>query len=166
VIVPEPRGEGGFTVLEAAISMTVLAVALLSLWGTIVYCSRSNLAAEQRVRALNAAQAKLEEMRARPFEHLLTDYAPEGSIGDRFGVPSIDSEELVAQGQVVFFVDERANPEAEFSGLPLDLNADGDTDDADVSARCDLLPVRVTVRWEGVLGHQRVDLRAVLRKEL
>jgi hypothetical protein len=145
--------------------MTVLAVALLTLWSTLVYCSRSNLAAEQRVRALNAAQAKLEELRAHRFDRLIEDYSPGGPVGDRFGVPSIDSEVLTAQGQVAFFVDERANPEAEHLALPLDLNADGDADDEDVSARCDLLPVRVTVRWDGVLGHQRVDLRAILRKE-
>jgi hypothetical protein len=163
--VPEQKSEAGFTVLEAAIALTVLAVALMTLFGTIVYCSRSNLAAEQRVHALNAAQAKLEELRSRPFDRLIEDYAPGGTIGDRFGVPSIDSEELVAQGQVVFFVDERENPGSEFLALPLDLNADGDTSDEDVSARCDLLPVRVTVRWEGVLGDQRVDLRTVLRKE-
>jgi type II secretory pathway pseudopilin PulG len=163
--VPRLKPEAGFTVLEAAIALTVLAVSLMTLMGTLVYCSRSNLAAEQRVRALNAAQAKLEELRSRPFDGLIGEYAPGGAIGDRFAVPSIDSEEVVAQGQVVFFVDERANPEPEFLALPLDLNADGDTSDEDVSARCDLLPVRVTIRWDGVLGDQRVDLRTVLRKE-
>lgn len=37
--------------------------------------------------------------------------------------------------------------------------------DKDVAAGYQLLPVKVTVVWEGVLGRQRVDLRTILRKE-
>jgi hypothetical protein len=163
--VPRSRAEAGFTVLEAAVALTVLAVALLTLWGGLVYCSRSNLASEQRKRALNAAQAKIEELRSRPFDLLITEYGPGGTPGDRFAVPTIDTETAIAEGRVVFFIDERANPEGEALGLPLDLNGDGDADDEDASAACFLLPVRVTVRWEGVLGEQRVDLRTILRRE-
>ena len=58
-VVPKPVSkspQAGFTTIEAAVSLTVLAVALLALWGTLIYCSRSNLASEQKKQALNAAQ--------------------------------------------------------------------------------------------------------------
>ncbi len=156
--------ECGFTILEAAVSMTILAVALLSLWGTLVYCSRSNVAAEQRMKALNAAQAKIEELKSVPFESLINDFGPMGSVGDTFVVPSIDEDQSNASGRIAFFVDE-TDSHGEVLGFPLDLNGDGDADDTDVSAAFEILPVRVTVRWNGVLGEQRVDLRAILRRE-
>ena len=83
--------EDGFTILEAAVSLTLLAVALISLWGTLIYCSRSNIAAEQKIRALNAAQAKVEELKSLPFESLIIEFGPSGSTGGTFEVPSIDA---------------------------------------------------------------------------
>jgi type II secretory pathway pseudopilin PulG len=156
--------EAGFTVLEAAVSLTLLAVALLSLWGTLIYCSRSNVAAEQRMKALNAAQAKIEELKSQPFESLINEFGPSGTTGATFAVPTIDESESVASGRIAFFIDE-TDSYGEPLGFPLDLNGDGDTEDTEVSQGFELLPVRVTVRWEGVLGEQQVDLRAFLRKE-
>ncbi len=156
--------ESGFTVLEAAVSMTLFAVALLSLWGTLIYSSRSNIAAEQRMRALNAAQAKIEELKFVPFENLINEFGPSGNTGDTFIVPSIDTDPQAASGRIAFFVDETSS-QGEALGFPLDLNGDGDAEDLDVSGDFQLLPVRVTVRWNGVLGEQRVDLRSILRKE-
>lgn len=159
------RSESGFTVLEAAVSMAVLAVALLALWGTLVYCSRSNQAAEQKKRAMNAAQAKIEELKSSPFANLIAEFGPGGTTGDRFLVDRIDDDQARAEGRIVFIVDESKALGDDASSEPLDLNGDGDALDTDVSASYQLLPVKVTVRWEGALGSQRVDLRSVLRKE-
>ena len=46
----------------------------------------------------------------------------------------------------------------EVLGFPLDLNGDGDARTMDVSDAFEIMPVRITVRWNGVLGEQRVDL--------
>ena len=135
--------EDGFTILEAAIALTVLAVALLSLWGTLIYCLRSNQVVEQKMKALNAAQAKVEELKSQPFETLIVEYGPGGNQGDRFGVPSLDDDE----------------------SLPLDLNGDGDSVDEDVSATYGILPVRVSIEWMGALGRQRMDVRTILKRE-
>ncbi len=156
--------EAGFTVLEAAVSLALLAVALLSMWGTLIYCSRSNLASEQRMRALNAAQAKIEELKSQPFEGLIAEYGPSGTTGPQFAVPAIDDDLTTADGRIVFFIDE-TGPANESLGFPLDLNGDGDAVDVDVTDGYVILPVRVSVRWNGVLGDQSVDLRAILRKE-
>lgn len=158
------QGEAGFTVLEAAVSMAVLAVALLSLWGTIVYCSRSNVAAEQRKKALNAAQAKIEELKSQDFATLIAQFGPAGSVGDEFMVSTLDEYEGGAGGKIFFYLDETKTTFGE-NGGPIDLNGDGDTTDTDVSAGFQLLPARVSVRWVGPLGPQRVDLHAILRKE-
>lgn len=157
-------GESGFTILEAAVSLTLLSVALLSLWGTLIYCTRSNVAAEQRMKALNAAQAKIEELKSVPFESLINEFGPTGTTGDTFAVTSIDADQATASGRIAFFVDE-TDSHGEPIGFPLDLNGDGDAADTDVSSDFSIMPVRVTVRWNGVLGEQRVDLRSFLRKE-
>ena len=159
------RNEAGFTVLEAAVAMGMLAVALLSLWGTLVYCSRSNVAAEQKKRAMNAAQAMIEELKSQPFATLIAEYGPGGTIGDKFPVPAVDDDTATAVGQIVFYTDETDATTDPSIGLPMDLNGDGDTDDKDVAAGYQLLPVKITVQWQGVLGDQRVDLRTILRRE-
>ncbi len=156
--------EAGFTILEAAVSLTLLAVALLALWGTLMYCSRSNIAAEQRMKALNAAQAKIEELKSVPFESLINELGPGGNSGDTFAVATLDADQATASGRIAFFVDE-TDSQGEVLGFPLDLNGDGDALDVDVSDGFEIMPVRITVRWNGVLGEQRVDLRSFLRKE-
>ena len=159
------RREAGFTVLEAAVAMAILAVALLALWGTLVYCTRSNVAAEQKKRAMNAAQGKIEELKSVPFHSLLGEFGPGGNTGDRFGVESLDDELSGADGRIVFYTDETDTTTDPSIGLPMDLNGDGDQTDTDVAGSCLLLPVKITIRWDGVLGSQRVDLRTILRRE-
>jgi Tfp pilus assembly protein PilV len=159
------RREAGFTVLEAAVSMGVLAVSLLSLWGTVVYCSRSNVAAEQKKRAMNAAQAKLEELKAFPFSTLISEFGPSGSTGNKFPVLQLDDDQTVAEGQITFYVNETDTASDSVMGLPMDLNGDGDTLDTDVSTGYQLLPVKVSITWAGALGQQTIELRTILRKE-
>ena len=157
--------EAGFTVLEAAVSLTVLAVALCALWGTLVYCSRANRASEEKKQALNAAQAKVEELKSAQFDTLIAEFGPSGNVGNRFGVPTLDADLSVAEGEISFYTDETNAVGDPYMGFPLDLNGDGDNADKDVSGGFQLLPVLVTIRWEGALGDQRVDLRSILREE-
>ena len=152
------RSQAGVTILEAAISLTVLAVALITVWGTLVYSSRSNVAAEQKKQALNAARAKLEELRASTFDTLITDYGP--GAANSFAVPTLG--EGNSQGSITFYVDETAVSGGTDLGLPRDLNADGDTVDTDVSSDYALVAVRVTVSWTGALGAQEVHVGSLL----
>jgi len=160
-----PPREDGFTVLEAAVAMGMLAVALLSLWGTLVYCARSNVAAEQKKRAMNAAQAKIEELKSVPFATLVTEYGKGGTVGNLFHVRTLDDQQSGAEGQIVFYTDETDTKTDPTIGLPMDLNGDGDMGDKDVAGAYQLLPVKISIQWDGVLGRQRVDLRTILRKE-
>ncbi|MHC4469687.1 MAG: type IV pilus modification PilV family protein [Planctomycetota bacterium] len=156
------RVEAGFTTIEAGIAMTVLAVALLALWGTLVYTSRSNLAAEQKLKAISAAEAKIEELKSQPFEKLIAEYGPMGVNGNEFTVPGMSEDSEAGTGKIVFCVDETAAFGDD--GLPLDLNGDGDSTDKDVSATYEILPVMITVQWDGVLGAQSIEMRSILRK--
>ena len=55
--------EAGISTIEASLALAVLGLALLALWGTLIYCSRTQVAAQQKRSALLAAQARLEELR-------------------------------------------------------------------------------------------------------
>jgi type II secretory pathway pseudopilin PulG len=157
--------QAGFTVLEAAVALSMLAIALLALWGTLVYCTRSNAAAEQKKRAMNAAQGKIEELKAVPFHALIGEFGPGGATGDRFHVSSLDDELSGAEGRIVFYTDETDTVTDPSIGLPMDLNGDGDAADRDVAGSYLLLPVKISIHWDGVLGPQRLDLRTILRRE-
>ena len=81
---PAPR-ETRLTVLEAAVSLTLLGGPALPL-GNAHLLFPSNVAAEQRMKALNAAQAKIEELKSVPFESLINEFGPAGNTGDTFEV--------------------------------------------------------------------------------
>lgn len=49
--------------------------------------------------------------------------------------------------------------------FPLDMNGDGDTTDLAITDGFQVLPVVITIQWEGPYGPERVDHFAVLTKE-
>ena len=155
------KSEAGFTTIEAAMASVVLAVALLALWGTLVYTTRSDLAAEQKLRAVTAAQSKIDELRSKPFETLVAEFGPGGDTGNEFHVSGVSEVSEAAEGRIVFFVDEQTVFGS--AGIPMDLNGDGDTLDEDVSGEYEVLPVMIVVTWTGGAGDQSVVLRSVLR---
>ena len=157
--------EAGFTLLEATVSLTILAVALLTLWGTMLSGTRTIAAAEERKLALNAAQGKLEELKSHSLAQLIASYGPSGSEGDTFLVEAIDDDADQAQGQIIFYTDETDTENGEGLGFPMDLNGDGDAMDTDVSTGFNLLPVKIRVTWKGALGTQFVDVNSLLRHE-
>ena len=159
------HGQEGFTLLEATISVAILAIGFLALLGTLTYCQRSNLAAEQKKRATDAAAARIEFLKSQPFDTLVSRFGPASGGGDRFTVRTLDTDGSSAEGRMLLYLDE-TNPTDEAGlGLPRDLNGDGDTTDKDVSGDFRLLPVKVRVTWRGALGRQQVEVRTLLRRE-
>lgn len=159
------RRDAGFTLVEAAVSLTILAVALLTLWGTMISGGRTIAAAQERKLALTTAQGKLEELKSRSLDHLISIYGPKGSEGDTFLAPRIDDDADHAVGQIIFYTDETDTKNGAGMGFPMDLNGDGDAVDRDVSSGFSLLPVRIRVTWQGALGTQFVDVTSLLRHE-
>jgi hypothetical protein len=159
-------GQGGFTFLEVTLSTAILAIGFLALWGTLIYCQRSNEAAEQKKKAIDAASARIEFLKSQPFDTLLARFGPgSGADANRFDVPSLDSDIGRAHGRMLLYFDETNPTHEEGIGLPRDLNGDGDATDRDVSSDFRILPVRVRVTWNGALGEQEIELRTLLRRE-
>ncbi len=159
------HSEKGMTLVEATVSLTILAVALLTLWGSTISGARTIGAAEERKHALNIAQGKLEELKSRSMDLLIATYRPNGTEGDTFQAAGIDEDEDRALGRIVFYTDETDSENGAGLGFPMDLNGDGDANDRDVATGFTLLPVRIRVTWEGSLGRQFVDVTAILRRQ-
>jgi len=172
-----PRGDRGLTLLEIIIAMGILVVAIIGIMSALVSAIRVDEATAEQVRALNACKSKIEEMKTVPFAEAWARYNsnaaddPGGAgtapgcnfavaglrarTGDADGLPGqiLFPETLGALSETV--VDTRL-------GTPRDLNGDGDTLDANVSATYRLLPVRVVVDWQGSKGAGHVELTTFL----
>lgn len=123
--------------------------------------------------AVEAARTTMEELQAQDLATVFAAYGQSAGAdpGDGFEVVGLqalpdDADGLV--GQVLFPVDPKdpavlCETVSDFPGMPRDLNLDGDSTDADVTADCVLLPVVVRLEWRGPGGApQTYELRSLL----
>lgn len=68
------RGAGGFTIVEMAIAMAVIAVGICGLMSAWFYMSRTSMSAQETTVAANAARAKIDEIQGMTFSRVQTDY--------------------------------------------------------------------------------------------
>lgn len=167
---PAPRrSRAGLAVLEAAVTLSILTIALLAMTTTSV--TMYNLKETDRLRrtASAAMQSLVEDVRAFAFSardadggwarEVLTSYAPGGALGDRFDAPGLEpwpGEPSVFSVTVVrdeTLTDQELGIEL---GMPRDLDNDGEISNDDVIAGARMLPVIVRARWAGRAGNREV----------
>ena len=127
---------------------------------------RSRFLLESQEAANSAAVRALEELRRYPLDEVYSSIEASHEVdgGPRrfFPVPAL----AAGQGAIVLFNDETlaTTPDANFVGLPMDLNGDGDAVDRVVTEGFRLLPVRVTISWESRGQPREVFYHAVLSR--
>ncbi|MFQ5680575.1 MAG: kelch repeat-containing protein [Candidatus Omnitrophota bacterium] len=86
------RQDKGFTLIEVLSSMGILIAFLTA--GMVAFVSVQRLSEGNREQdiALQAARAKMEEMRAAGFSNLETDYSVTGSPGNTFDIANLDGK--------------------------------------------------------------------------
>jgi prepilin-type N-terminal cleavage/methylation domain-containing protein len=167
---------GGFTLLEFAVSLSVLLVALLALSQSIVTSMRLADSSRETRLASSASRAMLELLDgaddfASVFRRYNANPDDDGALlapGSHFPVNGLaackdDLDGMV--GEIVF-------PTAGFElredlvdpslGMPRDLNGDGLIDSLDHSQDFRLLPVLVHLRWTGADGERTLEMRTLL----
>ncbi|HKE00197.1 MAG TPA: type II secretion system protein [Planctomycetota bacterium] len=167
---------GGFTLLEVAASMSVIAIALVATLGAIGTSTRASSTITEQEIATRAASAVLEEMAAVRFADLLATYdaspandpvAPGRAPGEFFAVPELAPADGAAAAEIGRIVlptigaqlrEDGARPEL---GMPRDLNGDGKIDSRDHAADYRVLPALVEVRWRGAGGPCRIAIPCV-----
>ena len=159
------------------IASTVMVVGVLATVGTMRATSALGVSTRETTLAYQAARAKVEELKAQPFEFVLVRHNedaaddPPGlaSPGVGFDVPGLDPVAGDADGLVgrLLFPEnaggelrEDAN-QPEF-GLPADLDGDDVIGALDVTGTHILLPVRVRIEWTGQTGDRFMEFSTVL----
>ena len=164
------KGElrGGFTLAETALAMTVLMIALMSLSAATLRMHSLRRQNRERTVAMNTARSVADsihsfaqetlEVNPTGWAKIVTDaLQPGASIGTTF-----DIEELTPQvnAQVIGNIQVITNEQTTDAalgvgiGMPRDLDGDGAVNNIDVSTTARLLPVVLTVSWQGVSGAQ------------
>ncbi len=174
------RSEGGFSLLEVTIAISVLTLALVGATGSILAGNRLQRVNRESAVAEDAVRQVLESMRGAA---LATTFA-------RFNATAADNPAGVVSPGATFAVEGLREPpenagapvgtivfpaildggvlelredfvDAEL-GMPADLNGDGAIDGADHSGDYRVLPVRVQVQWFGVSGTRTLAVETVL----
>lgn len=169
----------GFTVVELAVSATVLVVGVLGFLAAVVAGQQLATSTREMERAFQAARARCEEIQSAPIDEAFArfnadpddDPATAGPAGGAtFAIQGFATEAgTEAVGRVVFpTIDDAGTPvlcEAVDDvrwGMPRDLDGDGEISNGALTTAPIVLPVRVSVEWRGARGVQRVELDQVL----
>ena len=153
---------GGFTLIEITMAMIILVIALMSLSGSTMRSHTLRRQNRERAMAHNAVRSVSERIHSfatRQTELSPTTWASDvtaalangGVIGTSFLVPGLGQN---AQGTIRVVTDETltdANLEVAV-GMPRDLDGNGMVTDTDVSNTARILPVVVTISWDGISG--------------
>jgi len=156
--------------MEVALAMTVLMVALLAMSSSTLRTHNLRRQNRERAVAQNAIRMMSEQVHSFADQVLRTSpeswsqdvvaaLTPGGAIGDTFAIPSLDPAwEQETVGTIEVVVDETASDEdlGLEIGMPRDLDGDGTADDEDVTANARILPIIVRARWTGISGDVRI----------
>jgi Tfp pilus assembly protein PilV len=156
------------TLIEITFAMGVLLISLLGLLGVTANSMRHERAALLQQIALNAARDKIEEMRTSTnFSSIFSTY--NGSTFSVTGLTAPTGSTTI--GQVRFpTVGSQLREDTVSDSLSLqmlgtrDLNQDNTTDSFDHSTDYTLLPVLITIDYQGVAGAARYTLVTILRQ--
>lgn len=159
------RTHSGFTLVEMAVVMAILTVAIAMLAQTLAAASRLEPIAEESTLAAEAARTQFERMRAVPTSELVARYdadpsndplGPGTAPGATFSVEGLAA--LSAAGVVgriefptVVGVVSEESDDLEL-GMPRDLDGDGTVEAGDRASDWVILPVRIRLEWASQTG--------------
>jgi len=70
------RGQDGFTLMEALVSLSILLISITCTLGLFTVVSRNLVVPKHLTVATNIARAKMEEIKNTPFESITTSFPP------------------------------------------------------------------------------------------
>lgn len=176
----------GFTLIEIALSLTILAFAISMFTTTVISMMRQREVNRQNSVASRAIQSTLERIRNEPLSGVWALYNPDpaddplgpgtapGESFDVEGLPRLSLAPELPVGLVLLPGLDTATPgdppawelredlDAPELGMPRDLDLDHVIDGLDHGSDCRLLPLEVRLRWQGPLGPREMRMRTVL----
>ncbi len=171
----------GVTLVELVVALAVLAIAVLALLSAIYQSNLLGQATRERTVAYNAARQQIELIRGLPVHEVYGRYNADpgddpggkgAAPGPEFDVPGLAARPGARVGRISF--PEAGVPpslredvcDASF-GMPRgrDLNRDGRIDALPRAGDYRILPMRITLTWEGVSGRQRLEMGMLLTEK-
>jgi Tfp pilus assembly protein PilV len=195
-----PRPVRGITLLETLLAAFTVAVAVTAISSSMMNSMLSTRQSGESIAVQMAARQKLEEITAMRFEDIYDAYCSGGTVGNTFDVymtsnnggtkvklSGLSNAAGTPQpaGEVIIVTTENAKPSdygrdispyngkpdgCQFSGLPMDLNGNGSSDDGNVwgsspgQRTAIRFPVGVVIRWPGVRGEERYELWTIVSR--
>ena len=170
----ERRARGGHTLFELTLAVMFMTFSMGAIVSSLTGSMSLSRANHETSLALDAAQSTLEEIRSTEFSEIFARYNadpgddPVGTTTSMsFAVAGLDAQRNDPDGlvgRVTFPGDGVTLRENVFNvemGMPRDLNGDGDSLD-DASLDYTIIPVQVTVEWEGAGGNQSLELHTTI----
>lgn len=162
------HGKQGFSLVEVAILMVILALGLLAMTSTSIAVHTLRECDRLKQIATEAMQSLTEETQA--FSQSALDH-PDGwalRMHDAYGPSGFRTDRIQVEGlspwpnrtdvfEIELVIDEtKTDQELGVElGMPRDLDRDGDVDNADVRAAARLLPVVLRARWRSPGGERQ-----------
>ncbi|HTF88390.1 MAG TPA: prepilin-type N-terminal cleavage/methylation domain-containing protein [Planctomycetota bacterium] len=177
------RSSRGLTLVELAMAMTLLAIALVGYAKTVANASVATSTSREVVLASEAGRRMIETLRSEDFATIFARYNssvaddPGGVVspGANFAITGLDAIPIDVDGrpgEIIFPVtlvggapQLLENVVDTKLGMPSDLNGDGIIDGIDRATTAPLyqnLPVIIRVRWRGIGGPGVVEFQTVL----
>lgn len=179
--------ERGMTLIEITFAMSILAIAIVGLFGGVVSSMRLDQGAREKERIYNAVQAMIEQMREQNFSDLYALYNadpqddPQGvgtGPGNTFPIQGLNPVDGATPVGTIVYPEDTTGPGGlalretfvdSDMGMPMDLDGDGDgngwgsgTDTDGHNTDYMILPIKFVIQWKGVNGDQRFEFNSVL----
>jgi type II secretory pathway pseudopilin PulG len=162
--------------VEIAIAMAIIAIALLAMMGGLMSGQKSNQQTRENSLAMSHARQKLEEMRSQTFAEIYRRYNADPSDdpggagtapGAAFTISGLNPQSGLPLGIIEFPeggipIRLRENVTDSNLGMPRDLNGDNAVDALDRSTDYKILPVRILIRWRGMTGPTKFEMHTIL----
>ncbi len=157
------RKSAGMTLVEVVVALAVLATVLCALISVLMTSWKLDELTREHEAAANGIVEMAELMRNEDFADLYDYYSPGGVIGNTFDIPELQGDLDPPVGTITFIMNEDpGSADGDMLGLPLDLDGDGATTTADVRSSHALLPIKLNVTWDGVMGSTTMNFYFLL----
>ncbi len=168
----------GISLVELLIASLAVLIGLSAFLQSIVgalHLARNNrhvgLAAETSRGVIERLRSEDPELVFAMYNGDATDDPPGRAPGRHFAVPGLrplagDADGFV--GEILFPTRTpdsgvlSENPGSGFPNMPMDLNLDGDSADADVTADFEIVPVILRMQWQGPRGNMEFEVSTFL----
>ena len=179
------RSRAGFTLLELAVVVPILIIAVALLSGTLTGTTKQRSILRENSVASNAIQSVIETMRNDDFRQLFALYneepfddpnGPGTAPGNRFAVDGLDPQPGAVNGMIGEIIlptfnaggaiDQdwqlREDIDLPILGLPRDLNGDNIVDALNHADDYTIMPIEVRLQWQGRYGPREFRMQTLL----